>query len=450
MNLFRDLRNFIHNLFQAETRLWGNRNPGYSEVILGLIRLALAFLWLLLFIMVGGTWSTSVFARSTAEDFQNISPLLQLIPLDFIAFIVYVFSWENFRYAFPVFGAMASIFIAAAFYVKDIYNLKQMPDALRYVLSSMFAIHYPHILIDKGQKVIERKETNLIDAIGGPGNALIQPGNAVLFRRLRRVSRNIITESVLMTRFETIGSITNLDEQDGYVEEMMTVSRDGIQIRVRDIRYRYCILSDEVNGRLVPRTTDNPYPFSRKAFIDLSYYLSINDFGQMPWGQAVRVAVTGVIEDYINARSVDYLTAPRNHQRDPRNEIKALMFGPGLKGQLRSMGTQLQWVDIGHLDILLEDVDQERIRYWATEWEGEAGMKRAESEAKRLAYQDQGRAEGQAEMLVGITRALQNMDMGRNPAKNVRQLLLVRTAQILEAMRDNRMENHADHGKPGH
>jgi len=440
LNLFNDLRDFIRTLVLEETRLWYNRNPGYSEIFLGLMRLALALLMLLMFILIGGTWFQNVNAYQIARDFRTISPLLKLIPVDMIAFLIYVFSWENFRFALPVFGALASVFVAGAFYVQDIYNLKQMPEALRYVLSSMFAIHYPHIRIDKGQKITIRKETNLIDAIGGPGNALIQPGNAVLFQKLRRISRNIITESVLMTRFETIGPISNLDEQDGYVEEMQVVSRDGIQIIVRDIRYRYRILSEMVNGKPLPRTKENPYPFSRQAFIDLSYYLSVNETGQVSWGSALRIAVTGVIEDYINEHTIDYLTAPRSHQRDPRQEISSQMFGPRLTRTLQGMGTQLLWVDIGHFDILLPDVDQERIKYWATEWEGEASLNRAASEAKRMSLMDQGRAEGQADLLVGITRALQNLDMGNNPAKNVRQLLLIRTAQILDAMRDNGMD----------
>ncbi len=54
---------------------------------------------------------------------------------------------------------MVSVIIAGAFFVKDIYNLKQFSDALRYVTSSMFAYHYPHLNIDNGQKQINRKET---------------------------------------------------------------------------------------------------------------------------------------------------------------------------------------------------------------------------------------------------------------------------------------------------
>ena len=441
MNMFNDFKDFLNSPIFKETRVWYDRNPGFGEQFLGLMRFVLAVLLLLMFVLMGGDFFQNVNSRAIAIQVRAISPLLHLFPVEFIAFVIYIFTWENLRFALPVFGAIASVIIAGAFFVKDIYNLKQFSDGLRYILASLFSINLPHLNIDNGQKQIARKETNLIDAIGGPGYAMIQPGNAVLFHKLRKVSRNIITQSVLMTRFERVGSVTNLDDQDGHVEEMQVVSRDGIQIKVRDIRFRYRILSETVNGQPVPRTRENPYPFSRQAYIDLSYYLSVNKDGQISWGQTVREMIADVIEDYVNSHTVDYLTAPRGHERDPRREINERMFGPGLTSALRSAGTDLQWVDIGHFDIVAEEVDQERINLWAADWVGDASVKKAYSEARRTSYQELGRAEGQAEMLVSIAQAVDGIDLTGNRAKNIRHVLLARTAQILEAMHDNRMED---------
>jgi hypothetical protein len=442
VSFFQDISDFLHNLIFEETRVWYDRNPGFGEIFLGLTRLLLVFLMLLAFELFGGETFQTVHSYNTAVQVRQISPLLHLIPVGLISFLIFVFTWENLRYTFPVIGALVSVLIAGAFYVKDIYNLKQVTSSLKYVTSSMFAINYPHVDIDNGEKKIARKEVNLLDEIGGPGYATIQPGNAVLFHKLRKVSRNIITQSVLMTRFERIGEITNLDDQDGYVEEMQTVTRDGIQIKVRDIRYRYRILSETINGQPVPRTKENPYPFSQQAFINLSYYLSVNENSQMSWGQAVKMMVTGVIDDYINSHVIDSLTAPREHQQDPRREIAELMFGPGLTNSLRMAGTQLQWVDIGHFDIIAGDIDQERINLWAAEWVGDAGIKKAASEAQRLAYMELGRAEGQAEMLIGISQALSAIELDPNRAHNIRHLLLARTSQILDSMHDNGREEN--------
>ena len=439
--MLNGIKEAIHDLIFEETRVWYNRNPGSGEIFLAIMRLLLAILMLLMFILLGGDAFQSVNARQTAIQVRAVSPLLHLIPVDTITFVIYIFTWENLRYAFPVAGALVSILLAGAYYVKDIYNLKHIQNGLHYVIASLFSISYPHLNIDHGEKELNKKETNLIDSIGGPGFAQIQPGNAVIFRKLRKVSRNIITQSVLMTRFETISTITNLDDQDGFLDEMQTVTRDGIQVKVRDIRFRYRILSEKIGDQPVPRTKENPYPFSRDAFNNMSYNLPVNETGQVSWGSVVKGLVLGVIEDYVNAHTIDYLTAPRSHQRDPRQEIREKMFGPGPTTGLKNIGTQLLWVDIGHFDIVGEDVDHERINLWAAEWVGDAEVKKASLEARRLIYQELGRAEGQAEMLVGISQALENVDLDTNRAQNIRQVLLARVAQILEAMHDNRLES---------
>ncbi len=122
------------------------------------------------------------------------------------------------------------------------------------------------------------------------------------------------------------------------------------------------------------------------------------------------------------------------------------MFGPGITKALHGAGTELQWVDIGHFDIVAEEVDKERINLWAADWVGNAEVKKAYSEARRLAYQELGRAEGQAEMLVSIAQAVEGIDLTGNRAKNIRHVLLARTAQILEAMRDSRMDDQPPAG----
>lgn len=431
---------FFRSPFFESTRVWYYRNPGFSEVFLGIMRLLLLILFFVMFILAGGEAFQQIDARSAAIYWRNTSPLLHLIPLSWLTFVIYIFAWENLRYALPVAGALISLGIAGANYVKDIYNIKQFRDALHYVLSSMFVVGYPHINIDKGEAQVSKKKINLIQEIGGPGFAQIQPGNAVLFRKLRQVSRNIITRSVLMTRFETIGTITNLDDQDGTIDDRLFMTRDGILVKVRNARFRYRILSEVKKGQPVPRSPERPYPFSEEAFINMSYALPVNEEGQTSWGQAVSGQVAGVIEEYVSSHTIDHLTAPRNHQRDPREEIRQLMFGPGLTRRLRDVGTQLLWVDIGHFEIVAEEVDRERFNLWAAEWQGRSSVSGAEIAAKRMANQDLGRAEGQAEMLVGIARALQTLELGENRPQNIRKLMLTRVAQILDAIRDSGYE----------
>ncbi|MFB5621121.1 MAG: hypothetical protein ACE5RC_08345, partial [Nitrosopumilus sp.] len=58
-------------------------------------------------------------------------------------------------------------------------------------------------------------------------------------------------------------------------------------------------------------------------------------------------------------------------------------------------------------------------------------------EAQRTAYQERGRVDAQAEFLQSITEALRGFEQTDDPAENLRRLLLVRTAQILEGLSEN-------------
>lgn len=434
------LRRFFRESLPQAITAWYQSNPGYGEIYLGLARRLLAFLLVVMFIFVGGVLFERVDVVGIVRQARQVDIFLRFFPAEIEQFFVFVFSWANLRYVFPAIGALVCVFIAGAYFVKDIYNLKHLKDALHYVVSSMFAWRYPRLNIDNGKKQIPPKHVNLLDAIGGPGYIMIQPGNVVLFRKLREPSRNALTTSFMMTRFETIGQIASLDDQHGTVEKIEVMTRDGIRVEVRDIHYRYRIESERVNNRPLARTQQRPYPFSHDAIDRMAYNLSVNDEGLITWAQYMRMQVTGVIEDYINSHSIDNLTAPREGRQDPRGEIRNALFSSDVNRRLSANGTQLIWVDIGHFDIVPENVDQERIGLWAAEWIGNAEVEKAFGEVKRLAWQEQGRAEGQAEMIVGISEALRSVQISGDRDQNVRALLLTRIAQVLDAMRENRME----------
>lgn len=476
--MFRRLHTFFLHTLPEATREWYRSNPGYGEIYLGLLRRLLAFVMVLMFIFIGGVFFERVDVVGIVRRAREADLFLRYFPAELEQLVVFIFSWDNLRYIFPVLGALACVFVAGAYFVKDIYHLKNLRDALRYVVSSMFAWHYPRLNIDNGQKQIPPKQINLLDAIGGPGYIMIQPGNVVLFRKLRAPSRNALTTSFMMTRFETIGQIASLDDQHGYIKSVDVMTRDGILVTVRDINFRYRLESEKVNDRPLTRTPDRPYPFSHDAIDRMAYNLSVKekspvqpaiagqpkDKSAQPakpapketsaagaerknpppavelttWDEYVGMQVKSVIEDFITSHSIDSLTAPRENRQDPRGAIREAMFTPEFTRRLSGNGTQLLWVDIGHFDIANQRVDEERIGVWAAEWIGNAQVEKAFGEAKRLAWQEQGRAEGQAEMIVGIAEALRQIPMAGDRKKNLRAILLARVSQVLDAMRDTR------------
>ena len=111
-----------------------------------------------------------------------------------------------------------------------------------------------------------------------------------------------------------------------------------------------------------------------------------------------------------------------------------------MRHRLQEVGTELLWIDIGHLDILeisakkQENVDGQRFAFWASRWIGNINRTHAFGEAERLALQERGRVEAQAELLRNITNSLRGFEQTGDPTENLRRMLLVRTAQILEGM----------------
>jgi hypothetical protein len=210
------------------------------------------------------------------------------------------------------------------------------------------------------------------------------------------------------------------------------LTRDGIKITIKDLHFRYRIFPEIRGGRPIRRSLDDPYPFDEKALWNMAYNLVVEDNGLESWRRAVGRVITGGITDFINFHDVDYITAPREHAQDPRLELRnRLFYGPTRMG-LRSNGAELLWVDIGHFEIDDEQVDQIRADRWAAEWLGKAGVEIAEGKTWRQLMMDRGRAEGQAEMIAAISDSLRRVDLGNDPAANLRRIILVRTAQIMD------------------
>lgn len=408
-------------------------SPGYSYQLQAIARWLLLITIIIAFSFIGGGNFEDVDAATIAATMKAENPFFRQIPLSFLTMMVYIFHPVNARYMLPPIAAFAFVMIAGALYVQDLYALPSFRNSLRYVIASLFGLRYPVLTIDDGEKKLKKGETNLIDAIGGPGFVLIQPGNAVLFRLLRHPSLVGITESVFLEPFETIGSIVNLDDQHGHIDELITMTRDGIKVRLMDINFRFRIITSQESQR----SLRSPYPFSPDAFRRLSTGLPVDDDGQVSWNTYTSMLVKSAIIDYVNEHDIDFLTAPRASEQDPRRDFRDKVLEESNR-RVQDTGTEMLWIDSGHFDIMDPDVAAERINYWAAEWAGHAEENRAYSEAKRQAYQELGRAEAQAELIMGISSALSEMPRSKSPNQNIRNLLLLRTAQILDAMKDSR------------
>jgi hypothetical protein len=475
---------FLEHFLTGE-RSWG------SLRFFSLVLLSLFFMLLSALIFEQHTISQKIL------QWKSQSPFLSNVPASLLFFVVSFTTWDCLRYLIPPGAAVFWAVLAGSRYVQDIYELPNFKYGLNYIKSAAFAIDYPTLAIEQGKKKIEPKEVNLIDKIGGPGFVNIKPGNAVLFERLDGVSDVGAGKRHFITRHERIKEIVSLEDQHGHIENLVATTKDGIQINVRDIHFRYRLRSGRMTGDYAARTPQDPYPFSVQAVRNMAYNRSIGANGILSWHDAVRQVVDGVITDYISTHKFDDVTTPMDDaketrvetneikqapltsendppplaikkllappdiekdplqltdencaipsdnekdrspkavKKDPRLEIAKSFNSAGTRQRLKNLGADLLWFDIGHFEIANKKVTEQLLGTWSARWIGNANLERAMGEAKRLANQELGRAEAQSEILISIVHSLEDACWTGDPSRNIRNLILVRTAQLLETL----------------
>lgn len=333
---------------------------------------------------------------------------------------------------FPVAALVAGLLVAGH-YVRDIYELPGLKWGLKYILAGVFSIGLPRLYVNKGKKIIKEGEINLIDSIGGPGFVVVSPGSVVLLERLTAPS-NVYGAGVhYMSRLETLQETASLEDQHGFIEETAATTRDGIQVTVRDIHYRYRLRPGKKLGDYTQRTPEQPFPYSVGAVRNMAYNRVVRNNGILGWEDTVKQHVESLITGYIQVHGIDFLTAPIKSEVDPRLEIKEQLFSKSARDLFQEVGTELLWVDVGHIEILTEDVDKQRVETWGMKWLGEENVKLKEGEVVQLAAKELGRVDGQIRILKEITLAMKELDLENNPS-SLRSLIMMRTAQILDSL----------------
>lgn len=414
------------------------------NLLRGVSRILLLFFTLILFALVGGFLFGNVDPVALANQTRATNPFFAKTPEWLLQLGAAIFNRHSVIYMLPPLAAFLFVYLAAARYVEDVYNLPNLKLALRYEFTSIFGLFGPRLNIKDGTMDIPDGKTNTLDAIGGPGCATIQPGNVVLFRHLRRPSSAPDTGAYFMSPFENIEQIANLDDQRETIPEISAVTRDGILIVVRNVQFHFRIHPQRTPTGDESRTVDNPYPYSNAAVFAMAYNLTVDENGDANWHKAVRGAISGGISEFINHNTVDELTAPRSNRLDPRAQIQREMFSEGMHNRLANIGAELLWIDVGHMDIVDELVDDQRVHFWQAHWIGKAETIRAYGAAKRQTYLEQGRAEAQAEMVMSILSALENRQADTASKEEIERLILTRTAEILDAMTESHPSEVSD------
>jgi hypothetical protein len=399
--------------------------------------------------------------------------------------------WQGFRYMLAPLAAIVGAFMLGAHYVQDIYELEKYRPAMRYMWAAMFngvstsfftgvlagVISFlyfglslgiiflriyglaiglifgvwgglvfalmigvlfgnsfiPFLTISEGQKELEENKINLVDRMGGPGWLFIEPGNVVLMERLESPSGVLGAGRHFINRFHHIKNVISLKDQHGSPRDIKAITKDGIFVTVHDFQFRFRLDPGRRNDSLRKRTLSNPYPYSVKAAYNMTYNRSITADGTpVSWEKAVQFSIDGAITDYINNNLLDRVLFPLTIEGDPRSEISKELVENRRAG-LKMYGADLLWHDIGKFDAG-PAIDLERMKAWNAKWEGTATVIRAQGEAEQIVSEERGRAEGQVDMLTSILEALDDANLPENIDDNMWNIVLSRTAQVIESM----------------
>jgi len=414
----------LHNLLFGD-HLWAKR------------RLLIVLSGLLVFFLLGLLIDPPDVTAAVAQRQLEYGPSRGLwLPLLY-SMGAMVFNLHSLRYFLPPLSALVLIFLLGASYIQDIYELERYRTALHYLWASLFGWFYPRITIDQGQVQPRDGEASPLDVIGGPGIIWVNPGNVVLLENLTGDIRIAAEGRQPVQRFETIRDIAYLKDFQGSIEEISAFSQDGIRVVAREVRYRFRIrfstTSERTSASAPQRTKDNPYPFSQQALLNMAANRMVGADGPVSWPETIQRIVRGTIAHYINVHPIDYLTAPRVKNLDPRGELIRSFFSEEFDHRMEAVGAELVWIDIGYFDIPEAIVNQQRLEAWRTSWLRDANLLRAYGKAKHQAYQELGRAQAQAELLMSIAHALEDIGASQDHKENLRKLILLRTAQVIDA-----------------
>jgi hypothetical protein len=341
------------------------------------------------------------------------------------------------RYLLVPWVLLAALVLFGISYVQITYRLITPTSALNNYLACMFGMQVPVLVISDGKAQTDEGQEHIILKVGGPGCLVIQAGNAVLLEDLSGKVRVVGAGRHFISRLESVKEIASLDERFAHIEHLSATTKDGIEIVVHDIRYRYR-LSDGSNGNNnedARRQSSKLFSFSEEAVIQMTYNRTLTTNGISSWHQGVNQVVDAVITDYIRQHPVDYVTAPKTEGVDARGDIYREFYSQSGHNRFREKGAELIWIDIGHFETPEKSVIEQRVNTWQARWLGNANVVRASGEAQRTASQELGRAEAQAEMLKNIVLSLESVGApGEVRQQNMRALYLARIAQLLDAM----------------
>jgi hypothetical protein len=362
------LVNWVRRLF-----LGRDQTGGYFR--LGLCIVLFSMYWVIVVVVTGFPGEVPI------SYLQTFPPLTY----PFLNVASTFFNPEVILHLLPVLGMLFWGLFLTSIYLTDLYELDSFWTGFRYLISTLFGLSYPRLIINQGDLEL-LDPYNPIRAIGGPGIVRINLGFAAVFESQDGVPRvygsTIEAASATNERdgradrrstfslsgFERIRDVIDLRDRIGKVDEIRTLTRDGIEVYARDAQMVF-----RVHGGDRERNLENPYPYSDEGVRRLVYGQAVDEHGAHSWEVLLTNLVRNEIVEFVSQYTFEEFLAlqPRQGSVQPGQDEPERAHPPGkhevfhiprrkltnrfhtseLKSRLELMGLEMDWVGVGTWEI---------------------------------------------------------------------------------------------------
>lgn len=346
--------------------------------------------------------------------------------------------------------SLVSAFAASVSYIRDIYGMETDRIPFRHFITCLFGVFVPKIEVTN--KIHDSDWKEMLEKIGGPAFLNINTGYAVITETLTAPAHIYGPGGRQFVSWqERVQDVIDLHEQEGGPSNLSATSRDGIEVKVENLRFNFRIWDHqwESQGNKASDSL-NPFPYSKDAIHNFIYNrtVQIDKAGrQKPfsWFDVVGGRVKGIVRGYINEHLLDDVIATREHaeNKNPRKTIRDLAYGSDFRQKMRSIGTILRWWDPGEFTSQ-DDIELQFLSNWGVELDNNIKRNQAYGNAQKKAFEELGRAEAEAELLMSILRSLDGIKFSSDKTQSLQNLILMRTAQVIRALNTPKLDSDSN------
>jgi len=350
---------------------------------------------LLTLALVVGYWSLVTlvldFPPLIAADTLDRLPVLIAILLDVGTSF---FSPQVLVFLFPVLMAGLLALNLGAAYLTDLFELESAGIAYRYLLGAVFGLSYPVLTIDRGQ-VQALDQANPLLRIGGPGYLNLHLGFAAVFETIEGQPKiygpTRERTEFFIQGFERLREVIDLRDQLRQLDEVRTVTKDGIVVYARDVQIVFRAYGGE------QRTAGSPLPVETRSVLGLAYGGQVGEPGLSHWTDTLPELARNELEAFVSGRTLEeFLALPQQdssrreagptHVHIPRRELTESFHTAARRSRLRELGLELVWLGVGTWEVRDDQIRSTDLEIAAGQTL--TGVARDELRARRLASPD--------------------------------------------------------------